>query len=122
MKLGKHAIVVTIAAASLGLGVSAMAQASARTVPIQPYVRNFVAIPAAQTGQQSQHALNRKRNFVGTVVRSKKGYYVLEVGGMRFRLNDQSDAAKYVGKQVRVTGTLNTKTETIYVTHIQPTA
>ncbi len=120
MKLGKHAIVVTIAAASLGLGASAMAQTRFRSVPIQPFARNFTATPVVQTTQPQAQTQAKKATFTGTVAKAADGSYVLEVGGASYRLDDQSEAAKYIGKEVKVTGVLDTSTDTIHVTNIQP--
>jgi membrane protein implicated in regulation of membrane protease activity len=120
MKLGKHAIVIAIATASLGLGASAMAQVRVRSVPVQPFARNFTATLVAQTTQPQAQTQARKQTFTGTIAKADDGSYVLEVGGASYRLDDQSTAAKYVGKQVKVTGTLDASTDTIHVSDIQP--
>lgn len=120
MKLGKHAIVVAIAAASLGLGATAMAQAPVRSVPVRAFARNFTATPVVQTPQPQAQTQAKRQTFTGTVAKAADGSYVLEVGGASYKLDNQSEAAKYVGKQVKVTGVLDSNTDTIHVSNIQP--
>ncbi|MDE3137664.1 MAG: hypothetical protein KGL59_13890 [Acidobacteriota bacterium] len=120
MKLGKNVMVAAIAAASLGLGASAMAQVRVRNVPIQPFMRNFTAMPVVQATQQQPQAASKQETFTGTVAKSSDGSYVLEIGGASYQLDDQTDAVKFMGKEVKVTGVLDANTHTIHVTKIQP--
>jgi hypothetical protein len=78
--------------------------------------------PANTASHANAAPLTRKaqqQTFTGTIVKSG-GSYVLEVAGTAYQLSDQTDAAKYVGKQVKVTGVLNASTDTIRVSNIQP--
>jgi len=119
MKFGKSLGVVVIAATSLGLGTVAMAQARTRSNPDPLYARNMKAIPVAQNSQQPKKQ-NKQQTFTGTIEKSQNGSYVLEEGGKNYRLDDSSLAAKYMGKEVKVTGVLDANTNTIHVTNIQP--
>ena len=91
-----------------------------RSVPIQPFVQNFTATPVVQTTQPQAQTQAKKQTFTGTVAKAEDGSYVLEMGGASYKLDDQSEAAKYVGKQVKVTGVLDSGTNTIHVSNIQP--
>lgn len=69
-------------------------------------------------GSESQGA----RTFMGTIVRSKDGFS-LRAGDVEYKLDDVSKAQKYVGKDVKVLGSLDRQTNTIHVESIenQPT-
>ena len=111
MKITNSVLTAAVVAASLGLGLSAMARVntSASAVPATPY-----AYQMSSQGQQ------RAQTFTGTVAKSKPGSFVLETGGHSYKLLGASQAAKYVGKQVKVVGVLDSKTNTIRVTSIGP--
>lgn len=118
MKFGRKLAVLAIAATSLGLGTAAMGQGLARPVPFSS--QNVKATPVAQYNHQLPQQQNKRQTFTGTVAKSQDGSYVLEVGGKNYRLDDPNLAAKYMGKQVKVTGVLDAKTSTIHVTNIAP--
>jgi hypothetical protein len=79
---------------------------------------------SAQAGQE-QH---KSQTFMGTVGKSK-GALVLKTGyatsdpsaKTTYKLDDQDKAKPYVGKNVKVTGTLDASTNTIHVSDIEPT-
>lgn len=66
---------------------------------------------------QTQEALA----FTGHVMK-EQGQLVLKdpVTKMSYQLNDQARAKPYVGKQVKVTGKLEMKSNTIYIEGIEP--
>ncbi len=47
------------------------------------------------------------------------GDYVLAVGDLVYRLDDQEKPASFAGLKVKVTGTLNAKSKTIHVVDIK---
>lgn len=59
---------------------------------------------------------------MGTIVRSKDGFS-LRAGDREYKLDDKSKAQQYVGKDVKVLGTLDKESNTIRVESIenQPT-
>lgn len=59
----------------------------------------------------------QKQAFLGTIAK-KNGHYVLTAGIFTYKLNNQSEAQKFKGKKVRVTGKLNPKTNKIQVKKI----
>jgi hypothetical protein len=60
-------------------------------------------------------------SFTGTVVKAG-GKYVLKTSDMNYQLDDQQKAKKFVGQQVKVSGTLDSNTSTIHVSDISPTS
>lgn len=118
MRFNRGFVVAAAVAAALGLGTAAMAQV--RAIPSQPFMRNFTAVPLVQTGQQRPQPLNKKKTFVGKIAKSANGSYVLQVAGMSYHLDGSGLAAKYLGKEVKVTGVLDAKTNTIRVVNIRP--
>lgn len=85
---------------------------------------------ASQMGQSQQGAKvkipsnpgrspsNVSQIFWGTVTK-KNGQYVLTAGQFTYKLNDQSQLAKYAGEQVQITGKLKPKTNRIKVQKIK---
>jgi Protein of unknown function (DUF5818) len=77
-----------------------------------------------QPGAQSQ-AQPQSKVFAGRVMKLQDGRYALVTGKTPdgklagHFLDDQNDAQKYEGKQVKVTGTLDMASNTIHVTNIQ---
>jgi hypothetical protein len=79
---------------------------------------------AQQQGQQEQ-AQQQNKTFTGKITKLPNGQYALVTGQTPegkvagHFLDDQDDAKKYEGKQVTVTGTFDTASNTIHVTNIQ---
>lgn len=58
------------------------------------------------------------RPFMGTVVREQSGYF-LRAGDLEYKLDDQTEARRYQGRSVKVTGTLEKQSNTIHVQKIE---
>jgi uncharacterized protein YdeI (BOF family) len=58
-------------------------------------------------------------SFTGTVVKAG-GKYVLKTSDMNYQLDDQKKAKQFVGRQVKVSGTLDNSTSTIHISDISP--
>jgi len=75
-------------------------------------------------GQQKQTD-NKSKPFAGTIVKLQDGNYALATGQTTdgrlsgHFLDNQDEAKKYEGKQVKVTGTLEAANNTIHVTKIE---
>lgn len=69
----------------------------------------------------SQAALTTQKadRFTG-VIAKESGEFVLKVGSTTYRLDDQSAAAQFEGKRVRIRGTPDPSTNTIQVQEIEP--
>ena len=78
--------------------------------------------PPQQPGQQQQA---ENKTFTGTIQKLPSGQYALVTGQTAdgklsgHFLDDQEKSKKYEGKQVKVTGTFDTGSNTIHVTDIQ---
>jgi len=78
----------------------------------------------AQQGQPQQNQ-QQDKTFTGKIVKIQNGQYALVTGQTPdgkvagHFLDDQDDAKKYEDKQVTVTGTFDTASNTIHVTNIQ---
>jgi hydrogenase maturation factor len=76
---------------------------------------------AKQPPEKGQAEQNSQRATVGKIVKSSDGQYVLvDVGGTTYQLDDQATAKKFVGKIVKVSGTVDEANNTIHVTDITP--
>jgi hypothetical protein len=79
---------------------------------------------AQQQGQQQQ-APQENKTFTGTIQKLPSGQYALVTGQTPegklagHFLDDQENAKKYEGKQVKVTGTFDQASNTIHVTNIE---
>ena len=114
--------------AALALASSAQAQqADEDAAPATPRQQQPTAAPTSPQPQevrapssndaQTQQALA----FTGRVA-NEQGQLVLQdpVTKMSYRLNNQSKAKPYVGKQVKVIGKLEMKSNTIQIESIEP--
>lgn len=73
----------------------------------------------AITGSNARPAANHHRKNA----KSDDGKYVLvDSAGTTYQLDDQSAAKKFNGKAVKVSGTVDTSSNTIHVTEIKPAA
>lgn len=57
---------------------------------------------------------------IATCVKGSSSQYALYDGKAVLKLSDQKTPAKYAAQRVKVTGTLNEKTQTIKVSSIEP--
>ena len=79
--------------------------------------------PEAQSQQSSEtgpasEATRGVRVFTGTIAQAQDGY-VLRAGQKEYKLDDQSKAKQYDGKQVKVQGRLDAGTNTIRLQTIE---
>lgn len=63
--------------------------------------------------------MQKSQSFTGTIEKGPTGACELNAGGMVYKLSDQAQAKKFVGKQVTVTGTLISSSNTIQVQQIK---
>lgn len=79
---------------------------------------------APDQAQGQAGAAQQSKTFSGTVMKLQNGKYALVTGKTPqgqlagHFLDDQNDAQKYEGKEVKVTGTLDMASNTIHVTKI----
>jgi Protein of unknown function (DUF5818) len=104
-------LVLTLALANLG---SLYAQEPQQTQP---------SPDTPQAGQSSERQpasqVQSEREFTGTVVKEGKSVRLKDTAGnANYKLDHQSKAQEYAGKQVRVKGKLDTATNIIQVSSI----
>lgn len=107
----RNRIIVSIATFAFATAIPAGASLLAR--PAQN-----AAIVQDQTRPEAQ-----AKTFTGKITKAN-GKYVLQdaTGGTPYQLDDQTNAKKYSGKSVLVTGTLDASTNTIRVQKIEASA
>jgi len=95
-------------------GLTAQTQSSGNAQQAQP-----------QQSQQQQQTPQQANTFTGKIVKLQNGQFALVTGQTPegkvagHLLDDQDDAKKFADKQVTVTGTFDTASNTIHVTNIQ---
>jgi hypothetical protein len=73
------------------------------------------------TATPSSSSSDAQRSFVGSIAKTG-GKYVLHTGGSDYQLDDQAQAGKFEGKDVKVTGQLDQSSNTIKVASIEPSS
>jgi ABC-type transport system substrate-binding protein len=77
--------------------------------------------PSTSDPASSGASSDAQRSFVGSIAKTG-GKFVLHTGGTDYKLDDQSQAKKFEGKDVKVTGQLDQASNTIKVQSIEPTS
>lgn len=76
--------------------------------------------PAAQSQpSMSQQSAQSQQTFMGKIAKSKGDLVLKDEAGTSYRLDNADQAKQWVGKSVKVTGTLDTSTNTIHVVNIE---
>ncbi len=89
--------------------------------PLTPTVR--AQSQSQQPNAQQEHAQQQGQVYTGQIVKAKNGQYALLVdkqSGTGFYLDDQDKAKQFEGQIVKVIGTLDSGSNTIHVSDIQP--
>jgi uncharacterized protein YdeI (BOF family) len=77
--------------------------------------------PSSSSQPSSSTSSGSSQNsFVGSIAKDSSGKYVLHAGAADYQLDDQSQAKKFDGKAVKVTGQLDQSSNTIRVQAIEP--
>jgi hypothetical protein len=93
--------------------------AEAPTTPAQTTPPTFLQPAPKQTPDDDAAASpDGIRMFAGSIAREKSAF-VLKAGNATFKLDDQSQAKQYKGKNVKVMGSLDKSTNTIHVEKIE---
>ncbi|MHB8485602.1 MAG: DUF5818 domain-containing protein [Candidatus Acidiferrales bacterium] len=82
----------------------------------------FAQAPAfvRSVGPQEQAQQQPVQKFQGTIVKSKDKYILQDkTSGATYQLDNQDKAKKFAGRDVKVTGTLDPRTNTIQISDIQ---
>jgi hypothetical protein len=73
---------------------------------------------ASGTGASTSSSSTKARPFMGTVVQ-RGSSYMLRAGELEYRLDEQGQAKEYVGRNVKITGSLDKPSNTIHVQAIE---
>jgi uncharacterized protein YdeI (BOF family) len=76
------------------------------------------SMPQAQDQQQPAQS----QTFTGTITKAGDSYVLRDSSGTVYKLDDSSKAQSFEGKQVKVTGKLDTDSKTIHVDSIEGAA
>ncbi len=92
-----------------------------RLGPVPAYAHETMTTVEAQTSQHVAANDQDAKTFTGKIT-EVNGQFVLQdaTNKATYQLDDQDKAKQYNGQEVKVTGTLDTATNTIHVTEIQP--
>ena len=104
---------------TLGLAVLLVSLAG---IPLYAQQQPASQDPAAQSepsmGQQSTQS-QATQIFVGKIAKSKGDLVLKDDAGTSYKLDNADQAKQFVGKNVKVTGTLDGTTNTIHVANIE---
>ena len=75
---------------------------------------------ASSPSSSASSSSDAQRMFVGSIAKNSSGKFVLHTGGTDYQLDDQAQAGKFDGKDVKVTGQLDQSSNTIKVQAIEP--
>ena len=130
----KRASLILIAVFAMVMLPSAFAQSTPSQSPdpnMQPSATPSQQTPSAQDPSQTpttsnptssgSSASDAARSFVGSIAKTG-GKFVLHTGGTDYQLDDQAQAKKFNGKDVKVTGQLDQSSNTIKVQSIEPSS
>ena len=102
---------------SFAVGVSAAALSMACSFAWA--LPSAITAPAASTPASAMQDQGKAQTFSGTIVKAGDAYVLRDSSGATYRLDDSAKAAQFEGKQVKVTGTLDSETKTIHVQSIE---
>ena len=98
---------------ALGLAIPALAQ-TAQDPQQQP-----APSTSSQTTADPSQSRSQMQSFTGTVVKTSDGWMLQdETGKTSYKLDNEKMAKKYEGKSVKVTGTLDSSTNTIHISDV----
>lgn len=101
--------------AAFGQGTPSQSQPPAQTPTIHEPSQNPSTNNPPSSESSSSDALH---NFVGSIVKNGDKY-MLHTGGADYQLDDQAQASKFEGKDVKVTGQVDRSSDTIRVQSIE---
>jgi hypothetical protein len=124
----RYTLSAGLLALALALGLCPFTPSlSAQSQSQYPGAQRHQAYPTGQqqpnSGAQQQPEQQQSQIFMGEIEKLQGGQYALitnKSSNAGHYLDDQSKAKEFVGKKVKVTGTLDVATNTIHVTDIEP--
>lgn len=128
MRLNSRNLILALAVGAFGFtassGWASMAQTQTPNPnqPAQTTPGTQTTHPYAQqkNNPYAQNKGTKVQSVSGTVTKSGESYVLRASNGQQYNLTDASNAKKFVGKQVQVTGKVNPSSHSIEVQSIQP--
>lgn len=125
--------VCALGAAMIALTMPAFSQQSNKPMAPDPQAQQPSTQPSTQpsatpqtqtqspsTATSSSSASSAEQTFQGTISRSQNGYVLKDSAGVTYQLDDQQKAKDFSGQSVKITGTLDSSSNTIRVSAISP--
>lgn len=121
--------VCALGAAMIALTMPAFGQQDNKQMPPDPQTQQPSTQPSTAPQSQTQtpstetsssSAQSAEQTFQGTISQSQTGYILKDSAGVTYQLDDQKRAKDFSGQNVKVTGTLDSSTNTIRVSAISP--
>ena len=109
--------------AALALGLASI-PALAQTQPSQDSSQSQPSqSQPTQASPSASDSMPQSQSFTGTIVKGSDGYMLQDdTSKTSYKLDDAKQAKKFAGKNVKVSGTLDSTSNTIRVTDVQPTS
>ncbi len=111
--LGLVALLVSLA------GIPLYAQAGQQPGSQDPAAQPQTAQPQTSMSQQANQS-QQAQTFMGKIDKSKGDLVLKDDAGTTYKLDNADQAKEFVGKKVKVTGTLDASSNTIHVASIEP--
>ncbi len=111
--LGLVALLVSLA------GIPLYAQAGQQPGSQDPAAQSQPAQPQTSMSEQSNQS-QQAQTFMGKIDKSKGDLVLKDDAGTTYKLDNADQAKEFIGKKVKVTGTLDAASNTIHVASIEP--
>ena len=111
--LGLVALLVSLA------GIPLYGQAGQQPGSQDPAAQAQPAQPQTSMSEQSNQS-QKAQTFMGKIDKSKGDLVLKDDAGTTYKLDNADQAKEFLGKKVKVTGTLDAASNTIHVASIEP--
>ena len=105
--------------AAFGQGTPSQSQDPSAQTPSAPQPSQSPSQSPSTDNASSSASDEALHSFVGSIVKNGDKY-MLHTGGTDYQLDDQAQASKFEGKDVKVTGQVDRESDTIRVQSIEP--
>ncbi len=111
-----------LSAAMIAMTMPAFGQESTKQMPDPQQQQPQTQAPSTQTpsSETSTGSQSAEQSFQGKISESQNGYVLKDSAGVTYQLDDQKKAKDFSGQNVKVTGTLDSSSNTIRVSSISP--
>jgi hypothetical protein len=111
--LGLVALLVSL------VGIPLYGQAGQQPGSQDPAAQSQPAQPQTSMSEQSNQS-QQAQTFMGKIDKSKGDLVLKDDAGTTYKLDNADQAKEFIGKKVKVTGTLDAASNTIHVASIEP--